>query len=92
MRANDVSITLEQPKATSIRNILPATVDSIEVFNAADDKQSINVSLKLDEGCYLWATITPWALDDLDLKAGDSVFAQIKGVSVTQKDVALAPH
>ncbi|EIK0770563.1 MULTISPECIES: molybdenum ABC transporter ATP-binding protein ModC [Vibrio] len=92
VRANDVSITLEQPKATSIRNILPAIVDSIEALNAADDKQSINVSLKLDEKCYLWATITPWALDDLNLKVGSRVFAQIKGVSVTQKDMALAPH
>lgn len=92
VRANDVSITLEQPKATSIRNILPAIVDSLEAFNAADDKQSINVSLKLDEKCYLWATITPWALDDLNLKVGSRVFAQIKGVSVTQKDMALAPH
>ncbi|PFG58171.1 molybdate transport system ATP-binding protein [Vibrio sp. ES.051] len=92
VRANDVSITLEKPKATSIRNILPAVVDSIEVFNAADDKQSISVSLQLDDGCYLWATITPWALDDLNLKEGDRVFAQIKGVSVTQKDVVLAPH
>ncbi|MBD6992438.1 molybdenum ABC transporter ATP-binding protein, partial [Vibrio parahaemolyticus] len=50
------------------------------------------VSLQLDDGCYLWATITPWALDDLNLKVGDKVYAQVKGVSVTQRDVALAPH
>ncbi|HIF5835319.1 TPA: molybdenum ABC transporter ATP-binding protein ModC [Vibrio parahaemolyticus] len=92
VRANDVSIALEQPKATSIRNVLPAEVHSIEAFNAGDDKQSINVSLQLDDGCYLWATITPWALDDLNLKVGDKVYAQVKGVSVTQRDVALAPH
>lgn len=92
VRANDVSIAMEQPKATSIRNILPAVVETIETFHAAEDKQSINVSLKLDDGCYLRATITPWALDDLNLKVGDNVFAQVKGVSVTQRDVALSPH
>ncbi len=89
VRANDVSIALELPKATSIRNILPATVHSIEVLSSSDNKQSIGVSLKLDNECYLWATITPWALDDLELKVGDRVFAQVKGVSVTQRDIAL---
>lgn len=92
VRANDVSIALEKPVSTSIRNVLPATVASIEVLTTGDDKQSITVSLKLDEECYLWATITPWALDDLNLKVGDKVYAQVKGVSVTQRDIALAHH
>ncbi|MGR5170408.1 molybdenum ABC transporter ATP-binding protein ModC [Vibrio owensii] len=92
VRANDVSIALEKPVSTSIRNVLPATVASIEAFSAGEDKQSITVSLKLDEDCHLWATITPWALDDLNLKVGDEVYAQVKGVSVTQRDIALAHH
>ncbi|APP07749.1 molybdenum ABC transporter ATP-binding protein ModC [Vibrio harveyi] len=92
VRANDVSIALEKPVGTSIRNVLAATVASIEELNTGEDKQSITVSLKLDEECYLWATITPWALDDLNLKVGDAVYAQIKGVSVTQRDIALAHH
>jgi molybdate transport system ATP-binding protein len=92
VRANDVSIALEKPVATSIRNVLSATVASIEEFNAGEDKQSITVSLKLDTDCHLWATITPWALDDLNLKVGDMVYAQVKGVSVTQRDISLAHH
>ncbi|MHA2707856.1 molybdenum ABC transporter ATP-binding protein ModC [Vibrio owensii] len=92
VRANDVSIALEKPVSTSIRNVLPATVASIEALSAGEDKQSITVSLKLDEDCHLWATITPWALDDLNLKVGDEVYAQVKGVSVTQRDIALAHH
>ncbi len=92
VRANDVSIALEKPVSTSIRNVLPATVASIEELTTGDDKQSITVSLKLDEECHLWATITPWALDDLNLKVGDKVYAQVKGVSVTQRDIALAHH
>ncbi len=89
VRANDVSIAMEKPKRTSIRNILPAVVKSIDARNTADDKQSISVSLELDKGCHLLATITPWALDDLNLQVGDKVFAQVKGVSVTQRDIAL---
>lgn len=92
VRANDVSIALEKPISTSIRNVLPATVASIEALSTGEDKQSITVSLKLDEDCHLWATITPWALDDLNLKVGDEVYAQVKGVSVTQRDIALAHH
>lgn len=92
MRASDVSIALERPIATSIRNVLPATVQSIEQVNVGEDKQSITVSLQLDEGCCLWAKITHWALDDLNLKPGDAVYAQVKGVSVTQRDIAFAPH
>ncbi|MGR5236049.1 molybdenum ABC transporter ATP-binding protein ModC [Vibrio alfacsensis] len=92
VRSNDVSITLEKPVATSIRNVLSATVASIEIFNPGEDKQSVTVSLRLDEECLLWATITPWALDDLNLTVGDKVYAQVKGVSVTQRDIALTPH
>ncbi|WP_182025252.1 molybdenum ABC transporter ATP-binding protein ModC [Vibrio rotiferianus] len=92
VRANDVSIALEKPVSTSIRNVLTATVASIEEINTGEDKQSITVSLKLDEECHLWATITRWALDDLSLKVGDAVYAQVKGVSVTQRDIALAHH
>ena len=92
VRANDVSIALEKPVSTSIRNVLPATVASIEELTTGDDKQSITVSLKLAEECHLCATITPWALDDLNLKVSDKVYAQVKGVSVTQRDIALAHH
>ncbi|WP_050924866.1 molybdenum ABC transporter ATP-binding protein ModC, partial [Vibrio harveyi] len=48
VRANDVSIALEKPVGTSIRNVLAATVASIEELNTGEDKQSITVSLKLD--------------------------------------------
>ncbi|MDF2154491.1 molybdenum ABC transporter ATP-binding protein ModC [Vibrio sp. CAU 1672] len=90
VRANDVSIALEKPVSTSIRNVLSATVLSVEPDHVGEDKQSISVSLRLASDCVLWATITPWALDDLNLQSGDQVYAQIKGVSVTQRDVAMA--
>ncbi|EPP5811796.1 TPA: molybdenum ABC transporter ATP-binding protein ModC [Vibrio vulnificus] len=89
VRANDVSITLAQPQKTSIRNIIEAKVERVEKRHPAEDKESIAVKLALTQDCFLWATITPWALVDLNLKQGDRVFAQIKGVSVTQRDIAL---
>lgn len=89
VRANDVSITLEQPQGTSIRNILPVTIKSVETHQQGTNKQSVSVELELESGCYLWATITLWALDELNLKVGQNVFAQIKGVSVAQRDIAV---
>ncbi|WP_052879562.1 molybdenum ABC transporter ATP-binding protein ModC [Vibrio coralliirubri] len=89
VRANDVSITLEQPKGTSIRNILPVTIKSVETHQQGTNKQSVAVELELEPGCYLWATITLWALDELNLEIGQRVYAQIKGVSVAQRDIAV---
>ncbi|WP_059018444.1 molybdenum ABC transporter ATP-binding protein ModC [Vibrio coralliirubri] len=89
VRANDVSITLEQPKGTSIRNILPVTIKSVETHQQGTNKQSVAVELELESGCYLWATITLWALDELNLEIGQRVYAQIKGVSVAQRDIAV---
>ncbi|SGZ01500.1 Molybdenum ABC transporter, ATP-binding protein [Moritella viscosa] len=37
---------------------------------------------------HIWANITPWACDDLALTVGQSVYAQIKGVSMTESEFA----
>ncbi|NLS13335.1 molybdenum ABC transporter ATP-binding protein ModC [Vibrio sp. SM6] len=88
IRASDVSITRVRPEQTSIRNILPAIITQIERHGDDVNKESVSIQLQLGTECLLWATITPWALAELALKRGDEVFAQIKGVSVTQRDVA----
>lgn len=90
VRANDVSLMLEEPKRTSIRNIFLATISSIETYSSGQDRQSVSIQLKLAENCYLGATITAWARDELALTVGMSVYAQIKGVSVTQRDIVLS--
>ena len=89
VRANDVSITLVQPQGSSIRNILPVTIKSVETHQQGSNKQSVAVELELEPGCDLWATITLWALDELSLEIGQQVYAQIKGVSVAQRDIAV---
>ncbi|MFA0520538.1 TOBE domain-containing protein, partial [Vibrio sp. 10N.222.55.E8] len=60
-----------------------------ETHQQGTDKQSVSVELELESGCYLWATITLWALDELNLDIGQRVYAQIKGVSVAQRDIAV---
>lgn len=89
VRACDVSLTLVRPEQTSIRNVLPATITRIEKQHSSAGQASVNVELRLENDCHLWATITPWALDELQLSVGTQIFAQIKGVSVTQRDIAL---
>lgn len=92
VRANDVSIALSRAQHTSIRNILPCTVKAIALGGQGTPRQSVEVILTLDDHCELVATVTQWAVDDLKLHVGQAVYAQIKGVSVAQKDVALEPH
>jgi molybdate transport system ATP-binding protein len=89
VRANDVSIMLEKPQGTSIRNILPVVIRSVEMHQQGSNKQSVGIELELESGYYLWATITLWALDELNLESGQQVYAQIKGVSVAQRDIAI---
>lgn len=90
IRATDVSLVLDKPSTTSIRNILPANVKQIEHRQQETGSRYVDVKLELAPNCELWATITEWALDDLQLKIGQAVFAQIKGVSISQQDVAVS--
>ncbi|MFA0413408.1 molybdenum ABC transporter ATP-binding protein ModC [Vibrio renipiscarius] len=90
VRANDVSINLEKPQKSSIRNVLHAEIVEIETHSFGHSRLSVSVKLKLADHCYLWATITAWARDELQLIVGMKVYAQIKGVSVTQRDIALS--
>ncbi|PAR93370.1 molybdenum ABC transporter ATP-binding protein [Vibrio cholerae] len=87
VRANDVSIALDKPTASSIRNILPARIVAIE--HQQPSKKSVSLKLELAPHCYLWAVVTEWANAELALEVGMPVFAQIKGVSVAQRDVIL---
>ncbi|WP_114764728.1 molybdenum ABC transporter ATP-binding protein ModC [Vibrio rhodolitus] len=90
VRANDVSINLDKPERSSIRNVLHAKIAEIETFRFGSNRQSVSVKLELAPHCYLWATITSWAKEELSLEVGMKVYAQIKGVSVTQRDISLS--
>ncbi|WP_153448614.1 molybdenum ABC transporter ATP-binding protein ModC [Vibrio algicola] len=96
IHASDVSITLEHASNTSIRNILPATVVKVAEVSDASAPVSVLLRLQHDESTVdnnsqdlcLWANITAWAYDDLKLQTGQLVYAQIKGVRLTNKDMA----
>lgn len=75
--SSDVSLALQPPPHTSIRNILPAqVVELLEVGDQVEVKLRIGIS-------ELWARITPWARDELGIRPEQWLYAQIKSVSVT---------
>jgi molybdate transport system ATP-binding protein len=75
--ARDVSITLEAPIATSILNVLPATITGI-----ADDQGGQSV-VRLQVGSQpLLAHITRKSALLLGLQIGMAVYVQIKGTSI----------
>lgn len=73
----DVSLVLQAPQNTSIRNILPAQVEELlEINDQVEVKLRIGVSV-------LWACISPWARDELGIRPEQWLYAQIKSVSIT---------
>lgn len=77
IQAADVSLTLDPPTRSSIRNVLPAQVTELLEI----DRQT-EVKLRIGES-ELWARITPWARDELQITPGMRLYAQIKSVSIT---------
>lgn len=79
--ASDVSLALTAPAASSVLNILPARVLSIEVL----DETQVMVVLALgtrDDGARILSRITRRSRDTLGLSPGDIVHAQVKGVAL----------
>ncbi|MEO5672469.1 MAG: TOBE domain-containing protein, partial [Ramlibacter sp.] len=78
--ARDVSLASEQPRATSVQNLLPCTVDSI-----APDTHPSQILVRLSCGeSTLLARITARAADALGLVAGQHVWAQVKSVALVE--------
>ncbi|MFW2405270.1 MAG: TOBE domain-containing protein, partial [Gammaproteobacteria bacterium] len=75
--ARDVSLTLERQSNTSILNVLPAVVEAISDGRSA---RTI-VRLRLGDQSML-AQITRKSAATLGLRAGQSLFAQIKSVAL----------
>jgi len=75
--ATDVSVVLEPPRATSILNVLPATV-----LERRDDQRGTSL-VQLDLGsARLLARLTRRSASLLGLEPGRPVYAQIKGAAV----------
>lgn len=79
INAADVSLVLEPAVHSSIRNILAAEVVDLREFDGI-----VDVKLSIGPHC-LWARITPWARDELNITLGQKLFAQIKSVSISRE-------
>ena len=78
IHARDVSLALERPRASSIVNILPASVTAVA---ATDTPGHVLVQLRVG-ATLLLARITERSLRELALAPGQPVWAQIKGVAL----------
>lgn len=77
--AQDVSLAKFRADASSILNILPATVENFAPLN----NSKMNVVLRLENnGAQLLARITRKSWDYLELQIGSSLFAQVKSVAL----------
>lgn len=74
--SSDVSIALQKPTQTSIRNILRGQIAQIELKN-----ERVDIAV-LVEGRKIWASISKWAQQELRFAVGQDVYVQIKAVSV----------
>lgn len=76
IQAADVSLILQPPVNSSIRNAIPA-----QVVEMLDIDHQVEVKLQIGQS-ELWARITPWARDELMIKPKMWLYAQIKSVAI----------
>lgn len=75
INATDVSLVLQPPVNSSIRNVLPAKVsECLEVDGQLEVKLAVGEHV-------LWARITRWARDELAIRPGLWLYAQVNNVS-----------
>jgi molybdate transport system ATP-binding protein len=79
IQARDVSLTLQPHAATSVLNILPATVADL----AEDGPAQVMVGLDVG-GTRMLARITRKSAELLRLSVGSAVHAQVKGVAILE--------
>ncbi len=83
IRANDVSLSRENPETSTVLNVLPACIDSIR----GDGESSELVQLTVGSERIL-ARVTRRSRARLNLRPGEQVLAQIKSVAVKNAPAA----
>lgn len=76
LNSRDISLATSKPEQTSIRNLLQGTICKISPEN---DRLDIAVNVA---GETIWASISQWAFDELQLDVGKAVYLQIKAVAL----------
>ncbi|MDN3611672.1 molybdenum ABC transporter ATP-binding protein ModC [Vibrio ostreicida] len=82
IQAEDVSVSLQAPRQSSIRNVVPVVILAIETPCLQSEQDSVLVKLAIDDEHCLWSSITHWAKDELGLRVGLAVYAQIQTINV----------
>jgi molybdate transport system ATP-binding protein len=86
IRARDVALSLERPRAISIQNVLPATVVDL------GEEQGAQIDVRLDlGGAALWARVTARARRELELEPGKAVFALVKSAALDRHALGRQP-
>ncbi len=82
--ARDVSVSLSRATDSSILNIWPAQIDSMQVQGTTNGQSaaSVMLRLRLGDGAHVLARVTQRSVDVLGLHLGQQVFAQVKGVAL----------
>jgi molybdate transport system ATP-binding protein len=79
--ASSVSLTRDIPRNSSIRNILPVKVSAIRAYQYENSMNCL-VELQVGKVQTIWANVTQWAIDEMQLNVGEKIYAQIKSVSI----------
>lgn len=82
IRAGDVSVTLEEPRSTSILNVLPARIKS---SRRTGTHEIVAVLCLGGGGARVLARITVRSWDQLGLNEGMDVYAQIKSAALASR-------
>lgn len=78
INSSDVSLSLELPQHTSIRNILQGQINKIE-----SKEDQVDIELNIAEH-KIWASISNWSRQELKLQPQQWVYVLIKAVSVVK--------
>jgi molybdate transport system ATP-binding protein len=85
IRARDVSLALQRPAGISILNVLPGRVTSIQ----GEARATVDVRIAVGAAS-VTARITRRSLGELNVHAGQELFALVKAVSFDQSSVGYA--
>ncbi len=91
IKSTDISLSVQEQDHSTILNRLPAVIWKI----LPTDGPSVNVLLRvgnMGEGHALLASVTRKSVDQLGLKPGMMVYAQIKGASLLGSNTTTAPR
>lgn len=82
LKSEDVTISIQKPEGLSARNIIRGKVENI---SETDDRA---VSLMINVGVTVYATITMEALQELEIKINSEVYIILKTIALSRKSTA----